>query len=77
MGVAALGRLLLDELLAASWGRWRPFCFGLDVLDHMGWRLGPDVADVVEALAAGSAGDLLELTDLERAGAHAVVLAEL
>ena len=76
VGVAPFGWFLLDQLLLFL-RVVRGFLFGLDVLDNMSWRLGPHIADIVEALTSGTACDLLELTNLERAGAHTVVFAEL
>ncbi len=60
VGVPPLGRLLLDDLLALG----RPRCrllIGPAILDHVRRRLHPHVPVVVEPLAPGSAGDLLEL----------------
>ena len=76
VGVPALGRLLLDELLALL-GIGLGLLCGVLVADDVGGRLDPDVAPVVEALATGASGDLLELTHAEHPNSAPVVLAQL
>ena len=67
-----LGRLALDDLLAVA-GR---LLAQADVLDHVLRRLHDHVAAVVEALAAGAAGDLVEVARREERRLPAVELAQ-
>jgi len=76
MGVPAVGRLLLDQLLLPA-RIGGDLLLGPPVLDPVGRGLYPYVALVVEAPSARPPGDLLELPVGEEPGGRAVVLAEL
>ncbi len=76
MRVAAFWRLLLHELLSFL-GVGLGLLRRLLITHHVFRRLGPHVTTIVETLAPGTAGDLLELSNAQHPDPAAVVLAQL